>query len=98
MSFTYIYIHFFKATMLIHILGSLCDIYILQIVTSSVTVSFKFNKKYKICDHFKSLFPVFYLLNLKEQQQVLNTVYMFHTEDKIVSHLIICKPVAGVLF
>jgi len=50
-----IYIGFLKATMLVHILGSLCGIYILQIFTSSVTISFKSNKKYKICDHFKSL-------------------------------------------
>jgi hypothetical protein len=57
MSFTYIYIHidFLNATMLVHILGSLCDIYILQTFTSSVKISFKSNKKYKICDHLKSL-------------------------------------------
>lgn len=55
MSFTYIYIGFLKATMLVHILGSLCDIYILQTFTSSVTISFRSNKKYKNCDHFKSL-------------------------------------------
>jgi len=44
------------------------------------------------------MFPVFYLLNSKAQQQAMNMVYMFHTEDKTVIHLIICKPVAGVLF
>jgi len=42
--------------------------------------------------------PSFYLLNLKAQHQALNTVYMFHTENKTVIHVIICKPVAGVLF
>jgi hypothetical protein len=40
------------------------------------------------------MFPSFYLLNLQAQQQALNTVYMFHTEDKTVIHLINCEPVA----